>query len=552
MLFNSSEFAIFFIIIFGLYFLLRNNFKIQNKLLLIASYVFYGWWDIRFLFLIVLSTAIDFISGLMIDRGIVTIKQRIKTSLYVFISVIIFLFFQYKELINTFRKSEKLLWKNLIHPSGYYIILIAIVAIIVFNIIYFLTKNLSEKKKRIFYLVLSIATNLSILGFFKYFNFFMDSFSNLCTYFFNVTPNNWTLKIILPVGISFYTFQTMSYSIDIYRKKLKSTDYLIEFAAYVAFFPQLVAGPIERAKHLLPQFFKKRDIAKGKILHDSLWLIFWGLYKKIVIADNMSIIVNKIFGPFDTLNSIIIPEDGLRLLIGLYAFAFQIYGDFSGYTDIARGIAKLLGFDLRRNFNLPYFATSPSDFWKRWHISLSSWLGDYLYIPLGGNRKGKISTYINLSLTMLLGGLWHGASWTFIIWGAYQGFLLIIYRIMGIQKKKNHYSLGKKMFLIFIMFQFTCLGWLIFRAQNITTISIFLKSIFLKPFWSNEAWIHLRTMFGYIWFLIIFQTIQVWKKNLEPVKNFHWFIKLNIWLFIILSLLTMANPEVKEFIYFAF
>jgi len=277
----------------------------------------------------------------------------------------------------------------------------------------------SEKRKK--FLLLSIVANLGVLGFFKYFNFFSESFQALANSLgFNLQPH--LLNIVLPVGISFYTFQSLSYTIDVYRKELKPAKSIFDFALFVTYFPQLVAGPIERATHLLPQVLQPRKITLEQF-YEGCYLIFWGLFQKIFIADNLAKMVNPVF-------SAAAPYDGVKVLSALYAFAFQIYCDFAGYSNMARGLGKCMGFDIMVNFNLPYFATNPRDFWRRWHISFSTWLRDYLYIPLGGNQKGPLITYRNIALTMLLGGLWHGANWRFVIWGGYQGLLLIIHRLL--------------------------------------------------------------------------------------------------------------------------
>jgi len=325
-----------------------------------------------------------------------------------------------------------------------------------------------RKKK---FVIISVVINLGILGFFKYWNFFSDSLGSLLSQL-GLHPGFPTLHIILPVGISFYTFQTMTYSIDIYRGKLSPTYSFMDFALFVSFFPQLVAGPIERAGNLLPQIEGKRNFDQGRFLR-GIELFFWGLFKKVFVADNLGIMVDRIYGN---------PEStGMEYVIATWAFAFQIYGDFSGYTDMARGTAKCLGIELMHNFKQPYFAVNPSDLWRRWHISLSSWLRDYLYIPLGGNRKGKIRTYINLMITMLLGGLWHGAAWNFVIWGGYHGFLLWVHRLATGNTKMGvptNTSLGLYMLKAFIMFQFTCLGWIFFRSQNLDQIGMILKEAF--------------------------------------------------------------------------
>ncbi len=310
----------------------------------------------------------------------------------------------------------------------------------------------TQSKKRLF-LVASMVTNLGLLGFFKYYNFFAASLADLL----GITVSEWRLDIVLPVGISFYTFQTMSYTIDIYRGELKPTRDFLNFALFVSFFPQLVAGPIERAKHLLPQVEKPRFLSYDG-LTTGAWLIFWGMFKKIAIADNLAVITDAVYGnSADTTSAM--------AYLGTVAFAFQIYCDFSAYSDIARGLARMMGFDLMLNFNLPYFAISPSDFWRRWHISLSTWLRDYLYIPLGGNRGGKWATDRNLIVTMLLGGLWHGASWNYIWWGAFHGAILMIYNF-GSRAKKESMSRARIVWSQVVMFHLTLIGWLLFRSTR--------------------------------------------------------------------------------------
>ncbi len=552
MLFNSFEFLVFFILVIALYRLLRRNFRLQNVLLLFTSYIFYGWWDSRFLFLIVLSTITDYCAGLVIEKGVLKKSQRFYASLYVLISVFLFIILQWNNIQFDIRRLSFTFDPILKWTSFEQGVLIATLALLILgNLAYPFVVKVNIKTRRKIFLISSIIVNLSLLGFFKYYNFFIDSFVDFSTEVLNYTPDIRSLSIILPVGISFYTFQTMSYTIDVYRNELKASDNILEFGTYVAFFPQLVAGPIERGKQLLPQFRKPRSIlTKDERLY-SYWLITWGFFKKMVVADNMAMIVNNIFEPYDQ-GMTVLPENGFIIIIGILAFAFQIYGDFSGYSDIARGVAKLMGFDIMLNFNLPYFAISPSDFWRRWHISLSSWLRDYLYIPLGGNRIGKFNTYRNLFLTMLLGGLWHGAAWTFVIWGIYHGFILIAYRILNIDYKFRHRKRWQSLILMIIMFGLTCMGWLIFRAQNLTTIWVFIKAVFILLNDFHGCIPFLGDLAFFTWFLILFQFIQYYTKLLYPIKKFHWFIRLNIWIYIILSIIVLT-PSVKiEFIYFAF
>lgn len=317
------------------------------------------------------------------------------------------------------------------------------------------------------YLLISLVTNLGLLGFFKYCNFFVDSVHDLGTLLGFDLPTP-ALRVILPIGISFYTFQALSYTIDVYRGELHATRSFWDFFLAVLFFPHLVAGPIQRAANLLRQVMTPRRTTAVQVW-DGLHLITWGFFKKIVVADGLAPIVNQIFSGSAV--------TGGATLIGVYAFAFQIYGDFSGYTDIARGVAKLMGFEFVLNFNLPYFATSPSDFWKRWHISLSSWLRDYLYVPLGGNRHGEARTYRNLMLTMILGGLWHGAAWNFVAWGFYHGVLLVSHRLAepGLQKitrlAQGVWRTPWFLLRLVVMFHLTCYGWLLFRARSFEQIA---------------------------------------------------------------------------------
>ncbi len=317
-----------------------------------------------------------------------------------------------------------------------------------------------RRRKRL--LLISLVSNLGLLGFFKYFGFFTTSAAEfLAALGLDVSAP--TLQIVLPVGISFYTFQTLSYTIDVYRGRCEVERSLLNFATYVAFFPQLVAGPIERAVDLLPQFSQDRPVRRQQ-LETGTWLIAWGLFKKVVIADNLSVIADAGF--------LLSEPTGSQALVAVYAFAWQIYCDFSGYTDIARGTSRLLGFELRLNFDLPYFAKGPSDFWRRWHISLSSWLRDYLYIPLGGNRGGEARTRFNLAATMVLGGLWHGAAWTFVWWGVFHGVVLILYRWLKPKVTSLFEEVtGPARSLLIgahvaFFFHVVCISWLLFRASS--------------------------------------------------------------------------------------
>jgi len=435
MLFNSFEFAIFLPIVVGLYWVLPHRW--QNRMLLVASYVFYGAWDWRFLGLILLSTIVDYNVGLRLGAL----------------------------------------------PAGE-------------------SPDADRSRKR--WVGFSVAVNLTILGFFKYFNFFVGSLTGLLDVVGLAPSSPILLQIILPVGISFYTFQTISYSIDIYRGHLEPAKNFIDFALFVSFFPQLVAGPIERAQVLVPQVLKER-VFSSEVFVDGLMLIFWGLFMKVFVADNLAPLVSQQFSDPNV--------TGFGALVGVYAFAFQIYGDFAGYSNVARGCAKLLGIELMVNFRFPYISQNPSEFWRRWHISLSSWLRDYLYIPLGGSRGSSFSLYRNLALTMLLGGLWHGATWLFVLWGAYQGILLIIHRLVGssltaVPLFRSHPKLsGWGIVQIVLMFQFVCGGWLIFRGQSVPQIAGMVQAIFTMR--GATDWGLALPLLGFVAPLLVIEAFQL-------------------------------------------
>ncbi|HOP65051.1 MAG TPA: MBOAT family O-acyltransferase [Spirochaetota bacterium] len=553
MTFNTLGFAAFFILFFVFYYAFGKKYKIQNLLLLFGSYFFYGSWDVRFLFLIILSSNFDYLFAIIIDKNRLTLSQRVKTAMFLLLSGVFFILIQYKSVSFSFLPCSLAIDSDsIINPLGYKVLFFSAAGMISLNLLYEITRNWEEKRRRKLYVILSVVMNLSILGFFKYYNFFVDSFTDLLQAIFNYTADTWTLKIILPVGISFYIFKSISYTVDVYRKNMDSCAGLVDYSVYLAFFPQLLAGPIERAKNLISQLQHVRPPLTKDYIYEGVWLFTWGLYKKVA-ADNLAIVVNEIFGPYDILQApVTVPEDGLRILIAVYAYTIQIYCDFSGYTDMARGIGRLLGFKTMLNFNLPYFSKTPQEFWRRWHISLSTWLRDYLYISLGGNRGGRGGLYLNLFLTMLLGGLWHGAAWTFVLWGAYHGILLVLYRIFDIGNDINERGVWGNFFHGFITFNLVAYGWLMFRAKNMTTITVFTLSIFTSPFPSPEALASLFTVLKFTWFLALFQVIQFFLKDLEPVRRWNWFLQLNVWLFIIMSILSFTGSKVQEFIYFAF
>jgi D-alanyl-lipoteichoic acid acyltransferase DltB (MBOAT superfamily) len=487
MIFNSLDFAIFLPIVFLLYWFVTNkNLWMQNFLIVIASYIFYGWWDWRFLSLMLFSTVLDYACGVALGRN-------------------------------------------------------------------------EDKRTRNLILGISLFCNLGLLMFFKYFNFFLDSFEGAFSLFGQEIELG-TLNIILPVGISFYTFQTLSYTIDVYRKDLKPTSDFMAFTAYVTFFPQLVAGPIERATHLLPQFYKHRVFDYNKSV-DGLRQILWGLFKKVVIADNCAEFANIIFNNSGDYS-------GSTLVLGAIFFTFQIYGDFSGYSDIAIGTSRLFGFDLMQNFAFPYFSRDIAEFWRRWHISLSTWFRDYLYIPLGGSKGGTWMKVRNTFIIFLVSGFWHGANWTFIAWGA----LNAIYFLPLLLANKNRQNLGivaqgrilpsfREFFGILTTFMLTVLAWIFFRADSIGHAFNYIGAIITNQLFSApyivEAESGLHILPKMVILLIILFVFIEWtgresryaieKTFINQPKLFRWgfyyFISMIIFLY---------GGKSQDFIYFQF
>jgi D-alanyl-lipoteichoic acid acyltransferase DltB (MBOAT superfamily) len=478
MLFNSLDFALFLPIVFALYwFVFQKNLKGQNALVLVASYVFYGWWDWSFLWLILFSTLINYFFAIGLGK------------------------------YDKERTRKLILWS-------------------------------------------SVALNMGFLGFFKYYNFFLDNFIQAFSFFGNpITIRG--LDIVLPVGISFYTFQTMSYTIDVYRKQLEPTKDFIAFSAYVSFFPQLVAGPIERAINLLPQFYIKRTFDYVKAV-DGCRQILWGLFKKIVIADNCAEYANKIFENYQDYN-------GATLFLGAVFFAFQIYCDFSGYSDIATGTSRLFGFSLMQNFAFPYFSRDVAEFWRRWHISLSTWFRDYVYIPLGGSRVNKLKQVRNTFIIFLLSGFWHGANWTFVAWGA----LHALYFIPLLLRQKNRKNLSivaennllpnlGELYSMLLTFTLTTLAWVFFRAETLGE-AIKYNRVILNPF----KWGFLEVRPWYFLFLIAIFIVLEWlgRKGAFALqylvntwkKPFRWMFYLSL---VILTF--WWSKESNEFIYFQF
>jgi alginate O-acetyltransferase complex protein AlgI len=474
MVFNSLEFCLFFLIVYAAYRILP--FRGQNLMLLLASYIFYGWWNERLLFLILLTTTLDFCCGLIIGKGQLNRTQGLTASAVILLAAFCFITVNW-DAIHPF--SLTIEWARLLPASwtGWSVFAGTLAAVSLATVLYPRALALNLERRKQLLISLSIVINLGILCVFKYFNFFIDSAESVLNGF-GLPASFWNLNVILPVGISFYTFQTMSYTIDVYRGELKPAEKFTDFALFVAFFPQLVAGPIVRASELLPQILQPRQLKFEQSLR-GIYLILFGLFKKVVIADGLAGSVNAIYNTTGAVS-------WLDVVVATLLFTVQIYCDFSGYSDIARGVAKLFGIELMVNFNLPYFSKTPSEFWRRWHISLSTWLRDYLYIPLGGNRRG--GTYRNLMLTMALGGLWHGAAWNYVLWGIYQGILLCVYRFLGIQTSEKRLESGSNRFrlkswlrsalLMASFFILTCYGWLLFRATSLPQIVQFTQILF--------------------------------------------------------------------------
>lgn len=393
---------------------------------------------------------------------------------------------------------------------------------------------------------LSMMLNLGMLGYFKYYNFFAESLQTALGSAGLAIPLR-QLELVLPIGISFYTFQSMSYVIDVYRREIRPTRNLIQFAVFVSFFPHLVAGPIMRATTLLPQVAGRRKFSLTQF-YEGAYLIFWGLVEKVAIADNLGLIVKDLFGRWETL-------DGGLVLVAVYAFAFQIYGDFSGYTNMARGVGKCLGFELPLNFNLPYFATSPRDFWNRWHISLSQWLRDYLYFPLGGSRTGRLLTFRNLMLTMTLGGLWHGAKWTFVAWGLYQGLLLVTHRLAApwLERIEPGHRLDRACWTavrIVVTFHLICLGWLIFRADSLEQAAGMLAAIFQRPAWPPGAYLVPAALV--ILPLMVVQLFQYLADDLDLIGRTPWYVRSLFYTACFYAIVLGGQFGGEQFIYFQF
>lgn len=476
MLFNSFEFALFLPIVFFIYwFVVNKKLSTQNAFILGASYLFYGWWDWRFLMLLLASTLIDYFFGLQIF-----VKPN---------------------------RRKLLLW-------------------------------------------LSIFNNLIVLGFFKYYNFFADSFVKLFHAIgFELHP--YMLSIALPVGISFYTFHGMSYVFDIYRNKIEPERDFVKYACFVSFFPLLVAGPIERATHLLPQFSVKKEFSYAMAV-DGLRQILWGLFKKMVIADNCAPVVNMVFNGHEDYS-------GSSLLMGAIFFAFQIYCDFSGYSDIALGTAKLFGFSLIRNFAFPYFSRDIAEFWRRWHISLSSWFRDYVYIPLGGSKVSTLLKVRNTFIIFILSGFWHGANWTFIWWGALNA--LYFMPLLLTSKNRNNLDIAggnnllptlKEVLQIAITFGLTCLAWVFFRAESMEQAFAILRKIGSRSLLSVPTILSFK-LFAFIAIMLVAEWVQRHKQHAMEFDglNIKAPIRWAIYLALTITIIWTGAAQ-QSFIYFQF
>jgi D-alanyl-lipoteichoic acid acyltransferase DltB (MBOAT superfamily) len=523
--FVSWQYALFLPAIVLLYWQLPWRGRIF--LLLAGSYFFYGMWDARFLALLLTTTVVDFF-------GVLAVAGRKKSAIVVIGIGLLPLGWLLG--CSAFYSVQRTVAEGIIFAAA--------VFPIVYGTLYHLLWRLPVERQRRAFLLLSLGSNLGALGFFKYFNFFAGSLAALLAKL-GWNPGWTLLHVILPIGISFYTFQSISYAVDAYRGVAKPSEDFFTFAAFVSFFPQLVSGPIERRNDLLPQLEKpaKFEIAD---IHFGLRLILTGLFKKIFVADNCALLANYAFDPKTILN-------GQWALLGVLAFAFQIYGDFSGYTDIARGSARLLGIRLNRNFNFPYFAASPSDFWRRWHMTLSFWFRDYVYIPLGGNRHGALKTLRNLWVTMLLAGLWHGANWTFVMWGGYYAALLTLYHaVPGLNRlaepEKN--PRWKIIFGAALMFAFTLVGWAIFRSKNPGQLAGWFAA-----FGNWNATVDWTRPF-YWWLLhvvpLLLLQIASWKSRDEvEFAWLSWPLRGLVYTILFLLVASSVAPDV-EFIYFQF
>lgn len=544
MLFNSITYFIFLPIVY-LFYVITPSF-LQNAILLVASYIFYAWWDIRFLALIAVSTAINYCCGFMIKDGTVSLRSRFISSASVILVSLFSILIPWRNLSLTV--DSAILKQSLCSIDKNAIVIFVIVCVIVI-LTNFLCSNIflpHKNKRKLFFVTFGVAANLFILGFFKYYNFFIDNIEFLLKGL-DFDPTRFHLNIILPIGISFFTFKGISYVVDVYRDIIDPEKRYVNFSLYIGFFPALLAGPLDRAKDLLPQFAVARKFNSENIFA-GLHLFLYGLFKKVVIADGVVRTVHSVFGSSGQVSWI-------DVVVASFFFTIQIYCDFSGYTDMARGTAKFFGINLTLNFDLPYFSKNPQEFWKHWHISLSNWLRDYLYISLGGNRNGKGKTYRNLMITMALGGLWHGAAWNFILWGIYHGILLCIHRAATSVKDlaRTRWLFIINIVKIICFFVVTCYGWLLFRAESLKQI-IDLTSVLIFDF-GNISFGALRPRAAVVVGLPILLFIELVEYN-SSGRKFYEKLPIPAWtavyaLMIFGLFLGMSN-ESAQFIYFNF
>lgn len=484
MLFNSIEYIVFFPVVFIIYWLLSKNLKLQNIFVVLASYVFYGWWDWRFLLLIAFTSLCSYGSGLLIARGV---------------------------------------QKDAEEPRG--------------------GQNVLFASK--FWLWLNIAINIGILALFKYYNFFVGGFADL----FGLQNSIHSLKIVLPLGISFFTFQAIAYVVDVYKRKIERTN-LVDCLLYIGFFPKLLAGPIERPTNLIPQIQKPR-VFEYDLAVDGCRQILWGLFKKVVIADNAALYVNQVYGDYAN-------QSGSTLLLAAILYTIQIYGDFSGYSDMAIGSAKLLGFRFRDNFLFPYFSRNMNEFWRRWHISLNTWFVDYVYIPLGGSRNGKWQTIRNIMIVFLLSGLWHGADWSFVAWGAYHGLLLVLLILLNRNTKYEHvvaYDRWLPSFKEFgqmlLVFTFATFGWMMFRADNITQFIDYTQHLCSADILSFPSTSSISALLMNMGLLFIVEWFMRNKKHGLDVAALPAYVRYGIYLAMCFIIFAFGGNTVN-FIYFQF
>jgi len=550
-LFNSLAFAAFLPVVLALYYCLSH--RRQNWMLLAASYVFYGWWDERFLFLMICSTAFDFLAGLLIERGRLTRAERLAPSIHLVLGACLLVVIDWSAIrFSAVYPFVGIDFNHLIAEGalGWRVLLGTIVVAVLINWALPLADKLREEVRRRIGLIISLVGNLGLLGFFKYFDFFVESAEALLRSA-GFDPAPFRLNLILPVGISFYTFQSLSYTIDVYRRQIPATSGYADFALFVSYFPQLVAGPIERAANLIPRLQSKRTVTLDDV-SGGAYLILLGLFKKVAIADGIGPTVTSVFNSTGT--------PSWAEVVGASALFFiQLYCDFSGYSDVARGSSRLMGIPLMLNFRLPLFAASPAEFFQRWHLSFTTWLRDYVYYSLGSNRHKNFKMYRNVFLTMVIGGLWHGAAWTYVVWGALEGILIVLDH-MFLGKKfapkrgaPGFSGLFRRLPFILLFFYVHLISSILFRAGTWDRATVMLQSYFgdignftygaLSPTTSALVGIPL---------LISIEACEYAKNKLEIVRTWALPVKATIYAAMILLIVMGSSNASKQFIYFQF